>query len=90
MVWRHNGVEISSYDPNYSTLQDFALQVNSVSDLSAGTYTVSANTGVGAWWVGKHVEEGFIQKRRQRSSLLLGGHNCFSSLPRYLFCTRAI
>ena len=55
MVWRHNGVEISSYDPNYSTLQDFALQVNSVSDLSAGTYTVSANNGVGAWWVGKHV-----------------------------------
>ena len=28
------------------------------------------------------IEEGFIQKRKQRSSLLLGGQNCFNSLPR--------
>ena len=31
-----------------------------------------------------------IQKRRQRSSLLLGGQNWFNSLPRYLFCTMTI
>ena len=28
------------------------------------------------------IEEWFIQKRRQRSSLLLGGQSCFNSLPR--------
>ena len=28
------------------------------------------------------IEEGFIQKRRQRSSLLLVGKNCFNPLPR--------
>ena len=28
------------------------------------------------------IEEGFIQKRRQRSSLLFGGQNLFNSLPR--------
>ena len=28
------------------------------------------------------IEEGFIQKRRQRSSLLLGGQNLFESIPR--------
>ena len=36
------------------------------------------------------VGEGFIQKRRQRSPLLLGRQNWFNSLPRQLFCTRAI
>ena len=39
---------------------------------------------------GKHIEEGFIQKRRQRSSLLFGGQNRFHSLPRKLFYTRKI
>ena len=29
-----------------------------------------------------NIIEGFIQKRRQRSSLLLGEHNCFNSVPR--------
>ena len=29
----------------------------------------------------------FIQKRRQKLSLLLRGQNCFNSLSRYLFCT---
>ena len=28
------------------------------------------------------IEEGFIQKRRLKSSLLLGGQNLFHSLPR--------
>ena len=31
------------------------------------------------------VEEGFRQKRRQRSSLLLGGQNLFNSLQCYIF-----
>ena len=30
----------------------------------------------------------YIQKRRQRSSLLFGGQNVFNSSPRWLFCTR--
>ena len=38
-------------------------------------------------WIQVHlyipvIEEWFIQKRRQRSSLLLGGQSCFNSLPR--------
>ena len=37
-----------------------------------------------------NIEEGFIQKKRQRSSLRLGGQNLFNSLPRQLFCTRPI
>ena len=36
------------------------------------------------------LEEGFIQKRRQISSLLLGGENSFNSLPRLLIFTRMI
>ena len=36
-------------------------------------------------------EEGCIQKRRQRSSLLFGGQNWLNSLPHQLFCgTRTI
>jgi hypothetical protein len=45
-VWRHRGVEISSFDPAYTLLDDFSLQINSVGDLNGGTYTVSANNGV--------------------------------------------
>ena len=36
------------------------------------------------------IGEGFIQKRRQRSLLLLGGQKCFNSLPCLLFWTRMI
>ena len=36
------------------------------------------------------VGEGFIQKKRQMSPLLLGRQNLFNSLPRQLFCTRTI
>ena len=35
------------------------------------------------------IEEGIIYRREgNRSSLLLGGQNCFNSLPSQLFCTR--
>ena len=36
------------------------------------------------------IKEGFIQKTRQRSSLLFRGYNLFNSLPRLLFSTRTI
>ena len=36
------------------------------------------------------IEEGFIQMRRQRSSLLFEGQNLFNSLPRSLFYTQMI
>ena len=36
------------------------------------------------------IEEEFIQKRRQRSSLLLRGQKSFNYLPRKLFCTNKI
>ena len=38
----------------------------------------------------KGIEEGFVQKRGQRTSLLFGGQNLINSLPRLLFCTRSI
>ena len=36
------------------------------------------------------IEKGYIQKRRQRSSLLFGGQNLFNSLPGKLFSSRMI
>ena len=36
------------------------------------------------------IEEGFIQKRRQRSSLLFGGQNWFNALPHYRLSARMI
>jgi hypothetical protein len=46
VTWRHQGADISSFDPGYSLLDDFSLQINSVGDFNAGTYTVSADNGV--------------------------------------------
>ena len=37
-----------------------------------------------------YIEEGFIQKRRQRSSQLFGGKNWLNSLPHYRFSARII
>ena len=42
------------------------------------------------WEREQNIEEGFLQKRRHRWSLLFGGQNLFNSLPRQLFCTRTI
>ena len=41
-------------------------------------------------WKDENIEEGFIQKRRQRLSLLFGGQIGLNSLPRLLFITRTI
>ena len=35
-------------------------------------------------WFGPYIEEGKIQKKRQRSSPLLGGQNLFNTLTRYI------
>ena len=38
----------------------------------------------------RSIEEGFIQERRQRSSLLFGGKKLFNSVQRKKFCTRTM
>ena len=48
-------------------------------------HTVHVYSGNGAK-KDQTIEEGFLQKKRQRSSLMLKGHNFFNFLPRKLFC----
>ena len=52
--------------------------------LDEETYTerLQNSEKANSWYTHTFIEEGCIQKRKQRSSLMLGGNNCLNSLPR--------
>ena len=47
VVWRHQGRQISSYDNQYSVLDDFSLLISNIGDHNGGLYSVEASNGVG-------------------------------------------
>ena len=47
VVWRHQGRQISSYDNQYSVLDDFSLLITNIGDHNGGVYSVEASNGVG-------------------------------------------
>ena len=51
------------------------------SDEETYTERLQNSEKANAWYTRTFIEEGCIQKRKQRSSLMLGGNNCLNSLP---------